>query len=273
MMQWTRLFKRRAASLPVIHARRAHDFASVERLASGIDGMMSIFSMQVMDSVLSFQAELNVAGHVVEFGVYKGRSAAVLSAHVTPPERLILVDVEKLITEETLSKLFTRAEFVLGRSEEYSRTSPDYPDLRSAVRFLHVDSSHTFRTTLAEMRLADELLSPDGIVCLDDYTNLNYSQILPAIYKYLFTNDTDLTVFLVTDIKCYICRRKFFDRYAGFVLQRILPALAERGNTSVSIARTDRDEEYKAFYVRPKDSPDEGDRYGESIYGHFYLKP
>jgi hypothetical protein len=267
------IFGRRAAPFPAISNRVVRDYNSVERLASSIEGMLSVFSMQVMDSLLSYQAELGVSGHVLEFGVYKGRSASVLSAHVAAPERLILVDVEKLITDETLGRMFARPEFVLGRSEDYSKTFPGYRDLRSAVRFLHVDSSHTFKTTLAEMRLADELLAPNGIVCLDDYTNLNYSQILPAIYKYLFTNRTDLTVFLVTDIKCYICRKEFFDVYAGFVLERMLPALAARGNSSVSIARTDRDEEYKAFYIRPKDFADEGDRYGESIYGHFYLTP
>lgn len=272
-MHWTNIFKRRGAQVPVPSSRVKHDFQSVQQLASNIDGMLSVFSMQVIDSLLSYQADLSIAGHIVEFGVYKGKSASVLSAHVTKPERLILVDVDRKITEETLSSFFSPAEFVLGRSEDYARTYPSYDDLRSNVRFLHVDSSHAFRTTLDEMKLADELLSPDGILCLDDYTNLNYSQILPAIYKYLFTARTDLTVFLVTDIKCYICRNAYFNQYAGYVLRDMLPAMAERGNTSVAISRTDRDREYKAFYLRPKDTPDEGDRYGESIYGHFYEKP
>jgi hypothetical protein len=238
-----------------------------------MDGMLSRFSMQVMDCVLTFQEESKVSGHVVEFGVYKCKSAALLSAHVTVPERLILVDVDKKFSEETLGRLLVRPEFVLASSEDFSEKFPGYRHLRSSVRFLHIDSSHTFRTTFAELRLADELLSRNGIVCMDDYTNLNYSQILPAIYKYLFTRRTDLTVFLVTDEKCYLCRREFFDQYAGFVLQKILPALANRGNSSVAIARTDRDDEYKAFYVRSKETPDEGDHYGEEIYGQFYQRP
>jgi hypothetical protein len=271
-MRWMDLFKPRA-DLPVVGTRLARDFGSVEQFASSFEGMLSMFSMQVMDSVLSYQDELNVSGHVVEFGVYKLKSAALLSAHVTAPERLILVDVDKQFTDDAIGRLFVRPEFVTGRSEDFSRTFPGYGRLRSAVRFLHVDSSHTFQTTSAEMRLVDELLSPDGIACMDDYTNLNYSQILPAIYKYLFTNRTDLTVFLVTDEKCYLCRKGFFERYAGFVLRQILPALALRGNSSTAIARTDRDKEYKAFYVRPKETAEEGDRYGEQIYGHFYKAP
>jgi hypothetical protein len=272
-MQWMNVFRRQAGKVPTVGDRVLREFSTIVQLASGIDGMLSLFSIQVMDSVLAYQAELNVSGHVVEFGVYKGKSAAVLSAHVTPPERLVLVDVEKQFTDDTLGRLFVRAEFIKGSSEDFARTCPDYGALRSAVRFLHVDSSHTFETTFAEMQLAEELLAPHGIVCMDDFANLNYSQILPAIYKYLFTAKSDLTVFLVTNEKCYLCRKGFFDLYGEFVLRGILPALQRRGNSSVSIARTDRNKEYKAFYLRAKETPGEGDRYGEQIYGQFYLKP
>src|SRR5665213_1566719 len=260
-MQWRNVFARRGALALAVGERQVRDFRVVQELSSSIEGMLSLFSMQVMDSVLSYQDELKVSGHVVEFGVYKGKSAALLSAHVTPPERLILVDVHKQFPDKTSDRMFVRPEFISGKSESFGRTFADYQEFRSAVRFLHVDSSHTFKTTYAEMQLSDELLSPHGIVCMDDYTNLNYSQILPAIFKYLFTNRTNLTVFMVTDEKCYICRKEFFALYAGFVLVKSLPALARRGNTAVSIARTDRDAEYKAFYVRAKASPDEGDRY------------
>ncbi len=60
------------------------------------------------------------------------------------------------------------------------------------------------------------MLSPDGILCLDDYTNLNYSQILAATFKYLFTRRTDLAIFLVTNEKAYLCRRRQFALSADF---------------------------------------------------------
>jgi hypothetical protein len=134
---------------------------------------------------------------------------------------------------------------------------------------MHIDSGHGYRTTFEEMKLADKLLCEGGIACLDDFTNLNYSQVLPAIFKYLFTTGTDLTVFLVTNEKAYLCRRAWFDRYATFVLDGLLDAMARRGNPAVTIARTDSDPEYRAFYLRPR-AQGETEKYGESIYRQFY---
>jgi hypothetical protein len=238
--------------------------------ARGVEGMMSEFSMQVMDSVLQFQREAMRPGHLVEFGVYKGKSATVIGFQARPDERVILVDVERYIQDETLRALPCNAEFVLGRSEDFKAAFPEFGRIAGKVRFLHVDSSHAYRTTLAEMALADDLLAPHGILCLDDYANLNYSQLLPAIYKYLFTQRTDLTVFLVTNEKCYLCRRRYFPRYADFTLRRLLDEMQVRGAGAVTLARTDVDEEYSAFHCRESLSSDEGRRYGEAIYGRLY---
>ncbi|NNH59441.1 class I SAM-dependent methyltransferase [Rhizobium laguerreae] len=248
-------------------------FETVREKAEGIEGMLSGFSVQVMDSVLTFQRAVGSNGGILEFGVYKGRSAAVLSAHVQPSERFVLVDVERYVDDETISGLFSKPDFHLGSSEEFARSYPHYSDLKRKIRFMHVDSSHSYRTTLNELKLADALLAPDGVLCLDDFSNLHYSQILPALYKYLYRTWTDLRVFMVTDAKCYICRRKHFDRYGSFVLNSLLDEMGKRGNRHVTLARTDVDREYRAFYLREKTEPDEDDLYGRSIYGHFYEKP
>jgi len=206
----------------------------------------------------------------VEFGVYKGKSATIIGFQIRPGERFVLVDVERYITDDTLQALPVPAEFVQCRSEDFSSSFGDYRKLGGQVRFLHVDSSHAYRTTLGEMAMADELLSADGVLCLDDYSNLNYSQILPAVYKYLFTTDTDLTPFLVTGEKCYLCRRAHFEKYGGYVLERLVDDMRARKSAPVTLARTDADPEYSAFYLRPSLTPDEGRHYGEAIYGHLY---
>ncbi|MDA9492011.1 hypothetical protein XI08_23765 [Bradyrhizobium sp. CCBAU 11361] len=110
---------------------------------------------------------------------------------------------------------------------------------RGGTRFCHIDASHQFEPTLHELALADYMLSPQGVVCLDDYTNLNYSQILAATFKYLFTRRTDLTMFMVTNEKAYLWRRKMFPIYAEFVLHRAISEMAKRGIDDVCIARTD----------------------------------
>lgn len=241
-------------------------------LAQSIEGMMSPFSMQVMDSLLEMQEQAGAGGHLVEFGVYKGKSAAILAHRRKANERLILVDIEKYVTDQTLAAFPGPSEFFQCSSEDFERKFQGAGGLAGLVRFLHVDSSHAYRTTFAEMGLANRLLAPHGVVCLDDFANLNYSQILPAVYKYLFTQRTDLTVFLVTNEKCYLCRRPYFAHYAQFVLDRLIDEVNKRGSGPITLARTDVDEEYSAFYLRESLTPDEGRFYGDQIYGHLYAK-
>jgi len=117
------------------------------------------------------------------------------------------------------------------------------------------------------MALADFMLSPDGILCLDDYTNLNYSQILAATFKYLFTRRTDLAIFLVTNEKAYLCRRRQFPVYADFVLRSMLAQMKDRGLGNLC---TDDTPSYGAFYLRPKLASGADDFSGTEIYGQFY---
>jgi hypothetical protein len=260
-------------ALPVVtSAPPAGNFAEIQRNAESIEGFMSGFSMQAMDAVLSHQESLGQSGHLLEFGVWKGRSASLISAHARPDERLILADVSQLLTPETLAKFYRQPEFIQTNTEDFRRAC-DLRPLKRAVRFLHIDSGHEYRTTLAEMKLADDLLAEGGIACLDDFTNLNYSQILAAAFKYLYTTKTDLCFFMVTDDKGYLCRRPWYERYGRFVLEQVVAEMAARGHPGAAISRTSYDAEYRAFYLRGRDPAEASGRYGEELYATFYQAP
>lgn len=253
------------ASLPASYAERQAN-------AAGIEGMFSTFSMQIMDAVLAQQARMGCTGHILEFGVWRGRSACLLSGHVRDGERPVLCDIGQYLTEEVLGRLYVRPEFVLGSSAGF-RHVMDLGPLRGRVRFAHVDSSHSYQDTLAEMRLVDELLAPDGVACLDDFANLNYSQILPAVFRYLSTTDTNLEFFLVSNDKGYLCRRAAFADYGAFVLGHLVDEVRARGTDNVMLARTDAQPEYRAFYVRQAAAGEAGPFFGEHLYEEFYRSP
>ncbi len=120
------------------------------------------------------------------------------------------------------------------------------------------------------LALADYVVTGDGIVSLDDYTNLNYSQILAATFKYLFTRHTNLSVFLVTAEKAYLCRRRSLPLFELFVLNDLQKMMAERGVADTCLARTDIARDYRAFYLRDRLPGETASRYGEEIYGDFY---
>jgi cephalosporin hydroxylase len=251
---------------------QAKKFVVARAASERIDGMLSPFSMAVMDSILSFQIAFG-RGHIVEFGTYKGRSAAILAHHVQTDEKLILVDIADYLEMDVIKAIAPQMEFELCSSEQFPDQHSGFRSLSKGCRLIHVDSSHSYRTTLRELDLCDRLLSKSGVAVFDDYTNLNYSQILPAIYKYLYTTDCDLAVFLVTDIKAYLCRRNYLNYYLSFVLNGLVPSMTARGVADVMISRTDWDIEYRAIYLRTRDAGETGSRYGEEIYGHLYEGP
>ena len=229
--------------------------------------------MQAMDTILAFQSELGIRGPLFEAGVWKGRSSSIISAHVRQDEPLILSDVSQLLTAEVLSNaIYVRPVFIIGPSKDFGNHF-DIGQIRGKVRFAHIDSSHSYRDTLAEMALLDEVLAPDGVACLDDYANLNYSQILPAVFKYIYTSGTNLTFFLVTNDKGYLCRRSLFPTYGAFVLENMINEMGARGNSDVILSRTDADEEYRAFYLRPRVPGEAGVFYGTELYSEFYKVP
>jgi hypothetical protein len=243
-------------------------FSETKAAADDIEGMLSPFSMAVVDSLLAFQAQRGVTGDIVEMGTFRGKSAAVLGRRMRSTETLRLFDIEDYLDRDGLQRAGARFEFTQGDTLDLSRWK--LRGIKKSVRFCHVDASHAFDPTVHEMGIADYLLSDQGILCLDDFTNLNFSQILAATYKYLFTKSTNLTVFLVTAEKAYLCRKSAFPAYAEFVVDGLIRSMLERGIADTCIARTDISRSYRAFHLREKVPGETDDYYARSIYGHLF---
>jgi hypothetical protein len=256
-----------------MHTDTAHSFRTIKAQAMAIEGMTLEFSLAVMDSLLSFQTTQKVTRHLIEFGVYKGRSAAILANQCKDEERLLLVDVADYPERETLRGICDRAEFVTSSSEDFPIKFSDCNVIQRHCRFVHIDSSHRFRATLQEIALAESLLCDGGIIALDDFINLNYSQILAATYKYLFMTDTELCIFLITDAKAYLCKKQDFEKFGRFVLDKLLLEMTERDIGNLCLARTDADDEYRPIYLREKYSSETDSFYGLELYAHYYQTP
>jgi predicted O-methyltransferase YrrM len=253
--------------LPVADATLPPDtrFLAARAAAHRIDGMFTDFSMAVVDSLLSLQAESGIGGGLLEFGVYKGRSAALLCRHLGENERLVLVDITDYLERGAVAPFRKSVDLVITPTETFQSAFADYDRLRHGVRFIHIDASHDYRATINELTMADELLAPRGIIALDDFTNLNYSQNIAAVFRYLHTAPTDLVVALVTNEKAYLCRKDAFAFYADFILQRLIGEMGARQIDDCVLARTDVDPDYRAIYARHRAPGETGHHYGVEV--------
>jgi predicted O-methyltransferase YrrM len=238
-------------------------FAARIAAAETIEGMFPRFSMAVVDSLLSFQGRTGLRGHMVEMGVFRGKSVALIGTHLGDAEKLVLVDLKNLLDPAATAPFGAAVECFFGGTERFETGYRGYDKLLGACRFVHIDASHNYRPTYSELKMADALLAPGGIIAMDDFANLHYSQNMAAIFKYLFTAPTQLMIFLVTDQKAYLCRKDDFPRYGQFVLNDLLAEMESRGEIS-TLARTDMDPEYRAFYLAPR-AAGEGPFYGHDI--------
>ena len=259
--------------------RRETDLATIEKLTlpinvgfqesadavQRIEGMLSPFSIAVMDMMLSFQESLPAKGDILEIGTYKGKSAALLGRHLRDGEQLVLVDIADHLDPAAIEPFKGKTDFILSDSSALRKSLPRYSDRHRTFRFIHIDASHGYEETFRELELANELLAPLGIISLDDFTNLNYSQNIAAIFKYLYTGGSDLVMLLTTNEKGYLCRKAEFDRFADFILQRSIAELKSRSTVAL-LARTAYGPEYKAFYLRDRNPGETGSFYGKEFY-------
>src|ERR1700730_10779323 len=98
-----------------------HYFDESKAIAESIEGMLSPFSMAVMDSLLAFQAERGVKGDIVELGVYRGKSAAILAGRISAGERLHLYDIADYFDRTALKKTGTAMIFNISNTADLSR--------------------------------------------------------------------------------------------------------------------------------------------------------
>ena len=234
--------------------------------ANTVEGMFPEFSMAVIDTLLSFQSKNKVEGNILEFGVYKGRSAAILGPHLAATERLVLVDIEDYLDPKAIQGFLKATDFILTPTENFRSAYKSYSKSLRTFRFIHIDASHAYRATFNEMKMADELLSDKGIIALDDFTNLNYAQNIAAIFKYLM-------IFLVTDQKAYLCRKADLGFFLEFILDNFIPEMRSREIEDCCLARTDLDTEFSAYYARTRLPGEEGHFYGVDIYLNYINVP
>lgn len=248
-------------------------YQAAKAAAEAVDGMFSAFSMAVIDILLTAQAGAEVSGHMLEMGVYKGRSAAIFGPGLRAGERLVLVDICDQLDRAAIRPFADSVDFIVASTTDMREAMPNYRDRRRSFRFIHIDASHAYKATYNELEMADDLLGNGGIIAMDDFTNLDFSQNMAAIFRYLFAGSTHLTAFLVTNEKVYLCRKPDFEFYAGFVLNRLLSEMESRGIKDCVLARTDDNPDFKPFYARHAYVGEAGHYYGPGLYQRFLEKP
>ena len=233
------------------------------------EGMLGNLDAAVMVSLLDFQKQNQITGPLAEFGVYKGRSAALLARFARKEEPLFLIDVKPYLDKEQMDQINPEYTFIESDSARFVEEVFQSGD-RTRFRFVHSDGSHTFENVYKDLIVAKKILSEEGIFVIDDYFNPHYPQVPAALNWFLAKERSDLRVFLLGSNKCYLCRASNHSRMMRFCLDEFRALMTQYGYP-VQLSKTDRHPAFDCFSFRGIQQDKVVDEfYGYNLYKLFY---
>jgi hypothetical protein len=235
-------------------------FRMKNRVNREFEGYIPDFQIALLDALLSFQNNNQIEGDLLELGTYKGKTASILCWR-KQSSYVYLVDKFFHFTTSEWEKLLDidpKVNFIQGSTEEKGILRQLS---KTRFRFSHCDTSHSYFDTSNDLGIAAKTLSKGGIICVDDFANLDYPGVLPAVYGFLFKNKRKFRIFLTSKQKVFICRLEDFEMYSLFCQEELLAQMTLRGETPY-LSRTDSHYLSACTYIGEKNSQNEPDHYG-----------
>ncbi len=230
---------------------------------------MTPLSMALFTLFIRRQTGLGVQGDFIEFGVFRGRSAAVIAQNAPRDSEIHLVEVADYPEVAKLTPLHDRLRFHKARSEDLARECG--PGEFANIQFSHHDASHYFTNVRTELEFMKHRMSPGGLIVLDDF-NFVYSQVIAAYFEMRYVRNFEYEVFLIAGGKAYLCHKDLFEQWEQYICSDILGDLAEMG-LRCFVSRTDNTNYHRPFMIDRKKTDGQPDFYGVNIWGERFYKP
>ena len=176
----------------------------IPRSLDDIPGWFSPLDQLLFDLLLRRQEDTEPPGDLLELGCYLGKSAVLIGEHLRPGEQFIVCD---LFGDEApaAANAEETAEFYAGLTRpaferNYLAFHAELPTVlqmptdrigahvaAGSCRFVHVDASHLYPHVAADVRSAQALLRPGGLVAFDDYRTMRTPGVGAAVWEAMFT--------------------------------------------------------------------------------------
>jgi len=186
-------------------------------------------SIHVFAQLAARQKALGIRGDMLEIGVFRAGTAALLGACLAEQERLFLIDptqneagnrqtIERFARVQPGQLSFQVLDSLAVNKWRERVLSPQTP----LVRFAHVDGEHSYDAVYSDLDLARRYLSTGGLIVLDDIFNMNSACCTHALFDYL--RDQPLLQCVALGFrKAYLCESRHLGVYRQFFLK--LPEL------------------------------------------------
>jgi hypothetical protein len=183
-----------------------------------IPGWFSALDQEVFGAILSDQNY----GHVLEIGVYQGKSAIFIEQFRQAAEEFHVCDVFDSVetyshNNTEIKKSYEDLSFSKFKMnfERFFSEMPivhicDSENLVKRIggkifRFIHIDGSHLYDIVKSDLQFASEHLHPEyGVISMDDYRAAHTTGVAAAMWEYI--TQGSLVPLLITPNKAYLAK-------------------------------------------------------------------
>lgn len=201
------------------------------------EGWVNPKALGLVEAIDEAQSAFGVEGGVMEVGVYRGRFFMALNSLVADGHRSIAID---LFDDQALNIDGSgQGDLTVFRSnlEQWDRHGGRNVEIMSAdstrveaetvlarlgsrPRIVSVDGGHTPEHTLSDIRLAQAVLHPRGVVFVDDIMNANWIGVIEGVVTYLSQKPT-MWPFALGFNKLLMCPMSVHSKYLEWVRSNI----------------------------------------------------
>jgi Methyltransferase domain len=238
--------------VPPVDSDGASDLQRYRRYLAefgSVEGWFTDGAIATWDVLLAYQAARGWAGDLLEIGVLRGKSASLMALHARPEEAVLLVDPAlRREAVDLVSEAHPGKNLLLRHRSDEIGEQAEIASRRGKLRWIHIDGEHSGPAVSNDLALAADLLSPEGVICLDDFFAPAYPQITRAALAYLGTSP-HLHLFLLGYRKAFICRSEMSATYLSFVRDHLVPEYRRRGFADFTLCKTNEASDMNCFGV------------------------
>jgi hypothetical protein len=197
---------------------------------SDVDGWLQRIDAEIIGKLLCHQQRSSVIGGCFEIGVHHGKSFIPLCMSLGDGELAGAVDLfDQQERNLDLSGRGDRSRFEsnlanhrislknlwIHQGSSADLSSPEIVRRVGRVRFFSIDGGHWQSIVLNDLELAEESLSDEGIIALDDYCRAEWPEVSTGYAIWQSKTTSDIVPFAAGSNKLYLCRKPLVATYRG----------------------------------------------------------
>lgn len=199
------------------------------RSMEDVEGWFAVGDGLAMAECLLLQVREGIFGDIAEIGVHHGKSFLALANAARSSETIYGIDIfgdQKLNVDKSgqgdLNAFMRNVEKYAPFPSQVKPVAMSSLALAgkerkhlTPLRFLSIDGGHTRALTLNDIEIADRILVPGGICCVDDIIHIDWMGVISGVFAYLerlrFLRGPQLVPFAMLPKKLYMCRPQYRD--------------------------------------------------------------